>query len=241
MPTFENDYNSALSAAGKRAKKVYVRTHNAVYELNSKQAEKVVKDWVFRDPDASLQRHGTKILVMYQGSFTKHPVTDRYPEAIKYGTPIGNIVQYLAIDGNDIHFHAGLKNQIKERQFPEKNDMRHYKAMVATSKKVGWPTSFATDMTTHDRRDLTYRSPTLPLGWILRPSGTNIVYPEMDVSMTNNKHAPPSAWLKIMQGSYGMDECKFYVWDGTALQEKRPETWGEWVDAKQRFMRGDKE
>lgn len=239
MSSFENDYNAALSAAGAkpRAKKVYVRTAKAVYELSPKAAEKVVFDYSWRDPDATLSRHGKKLFVPWQGSWAKWPI-ERITQAdtVKVDTPEGNIIHYLAIDAKDIQTHAGLKALIAERQHPKKNDMRHYKAMLATSKKVGWPKSFATDFTKHDKRDLTFRDPDLPAGWILREGGTQLVFPENTVSITNNRAALPSAWLKIMEGSYGLASCKFYVWDGTALISKSPEGWAEWMDGKHRKM-----
>jgi hypothetical protein len=236
MSTIDNDYNSALSAAGVRAKKIYLRTHAAVYELNSNAVKKALLGWSHHHPDLVLEKHGKKILQMYQGDWTHFPVTERFPKSIQVGSKEADIVLYVSLDVTKISSSTTLANEIKHRQFPAKNDMRHYKAMLATSKKTGLPKSFQTDLTKHDHRELTYRSPELPVGWILRDSGTNLVFPELDVEVTNNKHASPSAWVKIMEGSYGLSGTKFYTWDGVALHEKTPSAWGEWIDGKHRQM-----
>jgi hypothetical protein len=239
MSTFDNNYNAALSAVGSsRAKTIYVRTPNAVYELNPAATRKWLTDFYDGDPMKRLDKVAKKIMVPYQGSFTKYPITESFPESIKTQSKEGDIFYYLAVKYDGKQSWREIEAEIQVKQFPKKNDMRHYKALVAMSKKIGWPTAYQTDLTNHDKKSLTYRLPELPFGWILRESGTYMVHPEEGVSVSDDRRAPPSHMIKSMKQSYGDDQThyKFYVWDGVALIHKSAETWGEWMDTKHRQM-----
>jgi hypothetical protein len=239
MSDFENNYNAALSAAtSNRAKTIYVRTPSAVYELSPKATTKWLTDFYDGDPMRRLDKLGKKILVPYQGGFTKFPITESYPQTVKVMSKEGDILYYLSVRFDGKQSWREIETEIQIKQHPKKNDMRHYKALVAMSKKVGWPTAYHADLTTHDKKSLTFRMPDLPFGWILRESGTYMIFPEQTVSVTSDRNAPPSHWVSSMRKNYDDINAhyKFYVWDGLALVHKTPESWGEWIDTKHRAM-----
>jgi hypothetical protein len=240
MSDFDNSYNAALSAAtAQHAKTIYVRTPEAVFELSPVATKKwLTADYYDGPLKKSLEKFGKKIMVPYQGGMTKFPITEMHPQGIKIMSKEGDIFHYLAIKLDGKQSIREIETLVKEKQFPKKNDMRHYKALVATSKKVGWPKNYGTDLTTHDKKALTYRLPDLPFGWILRESGTYMVFPEQTVSVTSDRNAPPSHWVSSMRKNYEDIDAhyKFYVWDGLALIHKTPDTWGEWMDTKHRQM-----
>lgn len=48
-----------------------------------------------------------------------------------------------------------------------------YEWLKAESERIGWPASFDTDLTTHDRKRLEDKDPPRRFGWVLRELGTN--------------------------------------------------------------------
>jgi hypothetical protein len=243
--TLEQDLSRALSAAaGSRPKTVYIKTRNAVYELNG-AAVKTWNDKYYLSPSAlEGGRIGKKIYQVYQGGWTKSPITERFPTMIEGYTPEGghtkdvDIINFKAIV-IEKKTQGAIRHLLAEHQHPKKNDMSHYKALITESKKVGWPKSFQTDLTRHDHKELEHRLPELPFGWILRESGTHLVFPEVDFQSTSAS-GRPSNWVKTIQNSFG-ENAIYYTWDGSHLAKRNPDSWGEWMNAKQRFLRGESE
>jgi hypothetical protein len=96
-----------------------------------------------------------------------------------------------------------------------KSDNRHYAALVAESKRAGWPERFATDLTVHDRAALARRDPSLPFAWVLRTDGTYILYAGPPDQHGND----PVNLVRLMPDTFGADRCRFYWWDGVSLRE----------------------
>lgn len=234
MPNFDQLYNKALSAAASQSVKGgYVRLGQAVYHLNAAAMKKWAAAHYF---PPLLSKIAKPAFVGYQGEWHKYPVNHLTGESRLSGdidSKEMRIIHYEAIDANDKSANE-IRALLESKRTEKKNDMRHYKAMLAESKKVGWPSAYEGDLTKHDKRELTYRSPDLPVGWILRDSGTHLVMPEK----LSDGRAPGVAYYRMMKQSFGTENCRFYAWDGTVLQSMRPEAWVDWIDRKHRFLTG---
>lgn len=168
----------------------------------------------------------------HQGSYVKVGPPIDYNTTLAFDSPEGLAIGYQGLDFTKPLTYDQKRALIQATLNPPPNDMRHYKALVAEAKRVGWPTSYAEDLTKHDQRSCCYRDPRLPFGWILRESGTHFVPAESAV----DKRPPGSAYADIMRGSYASVEgsCKFYIWDGVSLHSHSPARWAEKLDSLHR-------
>jgi len=92
----------------------------------------------------------------------------------------------------------------------------HYAALVAKAAEIGWPTSFATDLTTHDRATLERRSPALPFLWVLRASGTQLVLPSTGpIDGVGHRAWEVPAFIA---NAFGAADCLWFWWNGSALE-----------------------
>ena len=237
MTTYEDQFQRAMSVASAgRPKIVYIKTRDFVYELNAPAVKKWAKDF-YSETSLEAGRAGKKIFRTYQGGWTKYPVTETFPKNIELQSKEGEIIHYLSIP---IHGKGSreIATFIEQKQHPLTNDMSHYKALLAESKKTKLPESYATDLTNHDKRELSHRLPHLSFGWILRKGGTSIVFPEAKVDSKYGSR--PSVWTKIEEGTFGKDyDSLFYTWDGKHLAKRTPSAWGEWMDRQQRVLWGE--
>jgi hypothetical protein len=84
-------------------------------------------------------------------------------------------------------------------------------ALRTEAARVGWPTSFVTDLA-HDALVVATMQPHEPFSWCLRSDGTHIgraVLPdERGRALT----------MRMVADAFGAPLCRFYVWDGVALQ-----------------------
>lgn len=94
-----------------------------------------------------------------------------------------------------------------------------YPVLLAESKRVGWPVSFATDLTEHDQRFLRKRKPEWPFVWCLRESGTHVIDLAETPTVGASRHRQTIAGMvhSIIRAFDGEGSTHFYVWDGTAL------------------------
>jgi len=222
------------------SKKVYIKfskgqfpytknTNPVIYKLDGKD----LREWAkaeYRPEFLSARKKPA--FQLYHNAWHFYPVDWREHTAVKIDSPEGEIISYKTIDFDKAGDRWGITKTIEAALVPKKNDMRHYKALLAESKKAGWPKDYATDLTKHDHRELRHRDPDLPFGWALRESGTHLLLPEHG---WDNK--PPSASIKSID-SFGGDPL-FYTWDGTTLSKRSHEAWGEWMDRKYRVLRSD--
>lgn len=77
--------------------------------------------------------------------------------------------------------------------------------------RVGWPTSFATDLA-HDYRAIGAMMPREPFTWCLRADGTHIGR----VAALGERGT--SLKMHMVAHAFGDDVCRFYLWDGAALR-----------------------
>lgn len=203
-----------------------------------------IKKWAKSDYDLSQLEHkrvGRLVFETYQGAWHFAPIKWNSDAAtsVSIVSPEGEVISYKTIDF-DKHGRYSIGKALEAALGPQKkNDMRHYKALLAESKKVGWPVSYATDLTTHDERELRHRDPDMPFGWILRELGTHLILPE--TGYDSPAQAPGARYVASMKSSYGdlQKSCRFYRWDGHTLTLTSPEKWAEWVDKKHKFLRGE--
>lgn len=103
----------------------------------------------------------------------------------------------------------------------------HYRAIHDEARRVGWPASFAADLTTWDRLALTGAAvchetgaklqrlnpiaTCEPFGYVLREGGSHLL-PIVGYSPRETGTAA------MVVHSFGADSCRFYGWDGVALQ-----------------------
>ena len=191
--------------------------------------------------DLEAGRVGKLIFEVYQGSWKHSPVDWRNPSGIKTQSPEGDILHHKTIDLEKYGRGRGLREAIEKALGPQKkNNMSHYKALLAEHKKIGLPTGYATDLTNIDHHELQFRDPSLPLGYIFRQNGTQMIYPESTVNAYNREDNSPGVWERIVD-TRNHPEAVFYAWDGISLRKKDRENWKEWIDREHRKMRGEKE
>jgi hypothetical protein len=239
MSTFDQSYNAALSAAIPAFKAAYVRLGDAIYHFSLPAMRKWAESPYFYDRQAA-SKIGKLTYVVYQGEWHRHPIdhrghTSRLPD--DFDSKERRIVHYQTTNITDMSTNE-IQRALEGARKVVKNDMRHYKAFLRESKKVGWPTRYGTDLIKHDKRELTYRSPDLPVGWILRESGTHIIFPENEV---DNSSRPGHQWVSIAKNSFGLENARFYAWDGVSLREMKPDVWAEWMNRKHRVLKGGRE
>jgi hypothetical protein len=94
---------------------------------------------------------------------------------------------------------------------------RHYGALLAEAERVGWPERFRTDLTEHDRLELSRHEPTEPFAWVLSDGATYLVFPSRAPidGAGHYAHECPA----FCESSFGRENCRFYWWDGLALQD----------------------
>ena len=105
---------------------------------------------------------------------------------------------------------------------------RHYSALLEESKRVGWPAFFQRDLTLHDRNSLAERDPSESFAWVLRESGTHIVFPgewKRTHAWTGDQ-LPRSEWrsgvdagLTILADGGSGSTHRRYWWNGRTLRE----------------------
>jgi hypothetical protein len=199
-----------------------------IYQLSHLDVDKWAKH-EYRVEMLTDNKIGKLVFQAWQGSWHSYPVdTRRETTSISSDTPEGEVIWYKTVDYEKSGGRYGMADALKQAVSPRHNDMRHYKALVAESQKVGWPASFASDLTKHDQQELKYRNPDLPFGWVLRDSGTQLIFPEKawDGKM-------PSAAAASIVRSFGNDVL-FYTWDGLALVKRHQSTWEDWMDKEYR-------
>lgn len=239
MASFDNLYNKALSASQITAKPkaVHVRYGDAVYHFSVP----LLRKWAEYHYEPQLvPKIGKKVFVGFQGDWHRHPINFSAISESMVPQDLDNkdmrIIQYESINANKKSANE-IRIALEDRRTEKKNDMRHFKAMLAESKRTKWPSSYATDLEKHDKRELSYRSPDLPVGWILRDSGTHLVFPEKKYDGSDSH--PGKRNVRSMKESFGLDACRFYAWDGTALRHMQPEMWAEWIDKQHRYLTGE--
>lgn len=90
-----------------------------------------------------------------------------------------------------------------------------YAALVAESKRVGWPARFETDLTTHNRAELATRPVSLPFAWVLYAGGTCLIFAQRGrIDRRSYAHDMPG----YCRESFGSD-CRWYFWTGDRLEE----------------------
>lgn len=92
-----------------------------------------------------------------------------------------------------------------------------FPAMLAESQRTGLPLTFKNDLLVHDSGWLTTQAPSHPFVWVLRDSGTHIV--ALDWSQSESGRIRDAAhMLASIADSFGVDRCRFFLWDGAGLQ-----------------------
>jgi len=107
-----------------------------------------------------------------------------------------------------------MHTEPSERKQP-KNFERHYQAIRDEAERVGWPTTFRTDLTKHDRAWLANRDPSKPFVWILREGGTHICAP----GIIDGVFHKASQYGRMVSEAFRPHPCRFYLWDGVGLTE----------------------
>ena len=117
----------------------------------------------------------------------------------------------------------------------------HYAAMHAEARSVGWPESYAGDLTTWDRLALTGSAVehekgeritkmnpigvAEPFGWVLRKGGTHI----MEVFGAATCGASRQTSAASIARAFGDNECRFYQWDGYLLRHADAASLDAWI------------
>lgn len=94
-------------------------------------------------------------------------------------------------------------------------------AIRKESARVGWPTSFATDLD-HDENSINADPEGMAFGWILRPTGTHICAITRDrvrgyAGSEYYAHTMPCRFARCVADSFGHEMPLYYLWDGIAL------------------------
>jgi hypothetical protein len=88
-------------------------------------------------------------------------------------------------------------------------------AIRRESARIGWPLASATcgasDLD-HDERAINAHDLLEPLGWVVRPDGTHI-------TTSDDVHGGRRLTFQMVSDAFGVDQCRFYVWDGSSLIE----------------------
>lgn len=203
-----------------------------IYQLSKADVKKWEKEHF--EPSLIGTRIGKPVFEMYQGVWHHFP-HDFYGRgsSVSISSADGDIVRHFALNF-DTYGRHGIKAAIQRSFDAKPNDMRHYKALLAESKKTGLPTRFKDDVIKHDKRSLTHRDPSLPFGWVLRDDGTHLVFPEAEYDGRQ-----PSFFVDSMMKSFGAPgslnpNLTFYAWDGTKLSRKTPAAMKEWLNDEHR-------
>lgn len=97
---------------------------------------------------------------------------------------------------------------------------RCYLALCQESARIGLPKNYREDLTVHDRNFCEEIGPDTPIAWIVRESGTHMVA----VTPLPIDGAGHTAWGFIRScfgPPSGIENCRFYGWDGSYLKEHR--------------------
>jgi len=205
------------------------RQGEMIYQLSKADIRKWEK--VDNDPTYLGIRIGKPVFERFQGAWHHYPhETYGRDSGVSIVTAAGDIVYHYTLNYDD-YGPYGIKEAMQAKLAAKPNDMRHYKALLKESKKTGLPTDYVADLTEHDKRSLTHRDPKLPFGWLLRDSGTNLVFPE---SLFDKE--TPGAFVDMVSRSYSSSTgtMAFYAWDGVSLAKKTPDAMKEWLDREYR-------
>lgn len=85
-----------------------------------------------------------------------------------------------------------------------------YQALVRVSNDIGWPVSFRTDLTKHDRGALKDWGDDQPFAWCLREDGTHLVHPDARYGVHQHKRSWDFA--RCIQETFR--GCRWFVWRG---------------------------
>lgn len=92
---------------------------------------------------------------------------------------------------------------------------RAYQAIRAEAVRVGWPKTFRTDLTTHDKAACLAHKPSEPFAWVLREASTHMAFIGQ-----RDANGPVARRLgRMIDDCFRDSESRFYVWDGVALTE----------------------
>jgi len=107
--------------------------------------------------------------------------------------------------------------------------VRHYNALKAAADAVGWPERFRTDLTKHDRIALLSRAESRPFVWCLRTDGTALIPPEARPHGEGRDWPDASRMVRWTESAFGAERCRWYLWDGYALQAITADAAVEWL------------
>ena len=91
-----------------------------------------------------------------------------------------------------------------------------YQHLKQASRDVGWPLSFPTDLTEHDRARLNGSDPPKAFGWVLRELGTLLIDPRIAADHLRGHLAHLRSCERQM----------FFWWDGSKLHSLSFEHFG---------------
>jgi hypothetical protein len=210
---------TGLGARKPAPKKVRVRWGRGVYDLTAADVEEWRK-WNFVEAPLG-SRVGKRVYEEHQGDWYKSPWNpsgpyQQYLSDDEKTKLIYSVDEYSKLDRREIEYelkrgHAGG---------PPKNDMSHWKALMAASKAIGWPSAYVRDLTFHDKHFLAKRATWLPFGWMLRESGTQLITPE---------RGNPAESIAMYLNSFGPN-ARWYHWDGRSLTEMTNRQLGQQLD-----------
>lgn len=89
--------------------------------------------------------------------------------------------------------------------------LRNFLAMLDAAEARGWPEAFERDLLFHDLGACRRLDQCEPFCWVLRQTGTHIIYPETQASR----------WPSGIARAFSEDCCEFFWWDGRELTHLR--------------------
>ena len=191
-----------------------VRLGPSVYEL-SRADLKEWEGWNYSQAPLG-QKVGKRIFEEHFGEWfrtpwsgSSTPLNEREVEKL-----IRTALNITSLEPSEIRFALSQEKKA--------NDMRHYKALIEASRRLGLPVAYKRDLTTHDKMTLSRRDPNLPFGWFLRESGTNIFLPEHPYTRDFRQ--------AIDQTEEAFGKGHWFGWDGRSLSEMTPAQLADWFD-----------
>jgi hypothetical protein len=95
---------------------------------------------------------------------------------------------------------------------------KHYDALERVAGRLSLPTSYASDLTVHDRATLDKRDASLPFGWCLRDGGTHLFIPGARDGVGHTVDQFPGF---VADAERGCGPCHWFWWDGERLERVR--------------------
>jgi hypothetical protein len=94
---------------------------------------------------------------------------------------------------------------------------KHYDALERVAGRLSLPTSYASDLTVHDRATLDKRDASLPFGWCLRQWGTHLFIPGTADGAGHTVDQFPG----FVADAFDHEVLHWFWWDGERLSRVR--------------------